>query len=144
MCVNWLGLFTATTIVSQEPGLCANTSYFAPLTLNGQLDEREEQFFEFEKKCMGLESWTGPFNHTGFLLNAAFSSKTMLRKWSDHPALKLLTVCPNGFWENYFKLAGMGYPYFSQDRTWQSWRMVCRDFLNRLHLKIAMWLTFIA
>ena len=33
-------------------------------TQNGQIENREGQFAEFDKKCIGLESWTVPLNES--------------------------------------------------------------------------------
>ena len=55
----WLGL--SHDILPLESQGCAQTpeSYGAP-TGNGELD-CEEQFYEFDKKCIRLELWTAPF-----------------------------------------------------------------------------------
>lgn len=45
-----------------EPGLCTNTGVFLAQTLNRQLEDCEDPFTEFDKKCMGLKLRTVPLN----------------------------------------------------------------------------------
>ena len=78
-CVDWLELFMAQSqpqclFPIYRPRVVYKHQFFGAQTLNGQLEDREEQFAKFDKKCTGLESRTAPLSRLATLRRNCRSS----------------------------------------------------------------------
>ena len=79
--VDWMELFMAQSnplylfSIHRARTVCKHQRFFWAHTLNTQLEDQEEQFAEFDKKCIGLQSRTVPLTRQWWVATAPWCFK---------------------------------------------------------------------